>query len=380
MRLFILAPLALLACDGGSDSTDSGTDSGSDSAADSSDSADTDTDTDTDTDSDTDADSDTDTDTDTDSDTDADTTLGFDLSGEYGGTTIELRWLDPVSIGQEPLVYGDAFLDVAASGDHVTVSAPAPDASLLVEVEPEKAPGMLLATFIPALYTDVDASGSHDVGESYVGVGLEWLVYATGDLSALAMFGVVEGWNSMTFSPEGIPIVGDITAVPVAANLFPVAEVTVSGTYAGDPDGMRLVAAPGVAFDGGVYPALLVDQPLTASWSLTLSGEPPGEHVYEPALIGFAAAIEVPYTYVDVNGDEAWDDGDSPGNAACAGTTPVAMLWLPSPGELAQATTLLFAGGSAGWSTILLDADATLVDAATASSLEITPECVQGAF
>ena len=351
MRLFILAALPLLACDGSADSADFGADSG-DSAADSAD-----------------------------TDTDTDTTLGFDLTGEYGGTRIELRWLDPVSIGQEPLVYGDAFVEVDASADHVTVSAPAPDASLLVEVNPEDAPGMFLATFFPALYTDVDASGAHDEGESYVGVGMEWLVYATGDISPLAMFGVVEGWNSMTIGSDGIPVVGDITAVPVSANLFPVQELTIGGTYAGDRDGMRIVVSPGIAFAGGEYPALLIDQPLDSEWTLTLSGEPPEEHMYEPALIGSAAAVEVPYTYSDTDGDGAYDATvDVVGNAACAGTTPAAMLWTPSPTELARATTIFFASGTVGWSAIVLDADATPIDAGTANSLEITPDCVQGAF
>ena len=277
-----------------------------------------------------------DTDTDTDTDTDPAVNLGFDIAGDYDGTTLSLTWLDPASLGSEELVFEDVLLTSAVATAHVEVAAPAPDATELIEIDPTTAPGLMAGLYVPALTRD----------DVCVGVGMVWPVYLSGEIPA------------------------DRAA----------AGFTVGGTFGGDPDGMRLVLLSAISLGVGEGPAPLCDGHMSAEWSIPVSGEPPADHRYELDFLGMDAALEIPFSYTDSDHSGDFTAGDALVNAACAGGTPVVLLWMPSPTDLTVAFGLVMQGGMSGWNAILMGGGGPggLLDEAARTSLLIDDGCVLG--
>ena len=87
----------------------------------------------------------------------------------------------------------------------------------------------VLGMWAPYLFQDSDGDDAYTEGEEIGGIGRTWLVYST---AVIAEFNVAEGWNAieMTFSEE-TPGVGDLTGVPLDANLRINESITIAGSY-----------------------------------------------------------------------------------------------------------------------------------------------------
>lgn len=306
--------------------------------------------------------------------------LGFDLDGAWAGSTLTLTWLDASTFGTETLVFGDVMFSAEVDADPQQVSLGAPPASDLREADPEQAPGMLVAAYMPALHVDLDGDGLLSGEETYVGAGPTWPMYVTGVIPAQYLgMGVVDGWNAMfVFSGNEGPEFTDPMAIPLAANVAANLDLTLGGSFADDPDGMGLVLIPGTAFEGGGATSWLYDEPLTAAWSIPLSGEPPAEHFSAMEGVGWAA-MELPIAYID-EGARGFGEGDIPTNAACFGGVPVGAIWFPGPTDLMVALQMGLTGMGSGWIAMTTGdvGGGTVLTEEEAATLSIDDSCTLG--
>ncbi|GDX79556.1 hypothetical protein LBMAG42_13670 [Deltaproteobacteria bacterium] len=306
--------------------------------------------------------------------------LGFDLDGGWAGSTLTLTWLDASTLGTDSVVFGDVMFSADAGADPLLVSAGTPPASELLEADPEQAPGMMVAIYVPALHVDADGDGLLSGEETYVGAGATWPIYVTGVIPAqYTAMGVVDGWNAMyVFSGDEGPEFSDPMTIPLAANVAVNEELTLGGSFADDPDGMGLVVIPGTAFEGGGVDSWLYDGPLAAAWSIPLSGEPPAEHFSAMEGVGWAA-MELPVAYID-EGSGSFGEGDIPTNAACFGGVPVGAIWFPGPTDLMVALQFGMTGMGSGWVAMTTGdvGGGTVLTEAEAASLSIDATCTLG--
>ena len=335
MRLYPLITLLALGCSGG-EPVDSGDSAGGD------------------------------TDTDTDTDTDP-ANLGFDVVGDFEGTTLSLTWLDASTLGTEDLAFGDVLLSTDVFAARVEVTAPTPDASELIEIDPEYAPGMMVAFYVPTLTR----------AGAYLGVGAVWPIHISGEIPAdFVAHGAAAGWNALTPGADGQEF-GDEMAVPLPVNLGQMLDITLGGTMASDPDGLRLVLLSGISL-GGAGPDPLHDSHASTEWEIPVSGEPPADHFYELDFLEMEGALEIPFVYTDSDESGGYTSGDSLVNAACVSGTPVGLLWMPSPTDLTVAFGLVMQGGATGWNAILMGGPGGVLDEAARTSLVIDEGCVLG--
>lgn len=317
---------------------------------------------------------DTDTDTDTesgDSRPTGDATLGFALSGDWEGTTLTLTWFDPTA--GYAWSYGDQIASEAVSAETVEVDVTAPSTDALIELDPENAPGMLVALYAPALHVDADGDGELSGDETYLGVGQIWPVWVEGDIpSAWSSAGVLEGWNALSYAAEGEPpTAGDASAIPLDAGFTLAESVTVGGTWeGGDTDGVRLVLFPGTVLAGGSVDEVLYNEPLSDPWEISLAGEPPEDHFASMDGYSGSLALELPYTFADNDGNEELSWGDETLYFACYGDAAVGVAWLPPPADLQAGYLMASAGLSPGWAAL----------AVSGSGFTAVPEDERGAL
>jgi hypothetical protein len=149
--------------------------------------------------------------------------------------------------------------------------------------------------------------------------------------------------------------VGDPLAIPLAANLAPRTDLTLSGSYAGEvTENVRLTAIPGpmLGEEGVVVEEFIYDGAVDGdTWTMELSGAPPSDHFEALDGIGYGA-LEVPVTYQD-EGSGDFGPGDQPLYAACSGDQAVILIWVDGPETLSEAMTFGVFGFSVGWSAML---------------------------
>lgn len=306
--------------------------------------------------------------------------LGFDLDGDWAGTTLTLTWIDGSTLGSESVVFGEVIVSAAAGADPLLVAAGVPPASALFEPEPEDAPGMLVAMYMPALHVDQDGDGLLSGEETYVGAGTTWATYITGVIpEEYTAMGAVDGWNAiLLFTDSGDPEFTDPMGIPLSANTSVNEDLTLAGRFRGDPDGMGLVVIPGSAFEGGGVESWLYDEALTPSWSIPLTGEPPAEHFSTMEGIGWAA-MELPIAYVDERA-AGFGEGDIPTLAACFDGVPVGAIWFGGPTDLMMALQFSVTGMGSGWIAMTTGdvGGGTVLTEEEAATLSIDDSCTLG--
>lgn len=304
--------------------------------------------------------------------------MGFDLDGAWSGATLTLTWLDVRSLGTETIVFGDTLLSLPASSDPLALVAGAPPEADLIEADPETAPGMMVAIYVPALHVDTDGDGARSGDEVYVGAGTWWPTWISGPIPAsYVSAGAVEGWNALyVLSGEG-PSFGDPLAVPLSAAQDDT--LTLGGRFDGDPDGRGLVLIPGVSLEGGTVASYAYDAPMLGAWSIALDGAPPADHLQDLEWLGAPGALELPVAYTDGDASGGFSGGDTPLWAACHDGVAVAAIWSPGATDLWTALTMAMQGTSAGWFAMTVgDGGGTVLDDAEAAALVMDEACVLG--
>ena len=293
--------------------------------------------------------------------------LIFLLQGEAVGTSLDVVWFNP---GDDltNANFGGALAHVEVDSTKVELEVGAPDPSLLLEVDPVGAPGLMLAFFIPML---IQSDGT------YLAAGLDMPTWIEGPIPAeIAGIGLVDGWNVLHFGEDGAePELGDPLAINLPVNLSPRLSISVSGTSVAPPgEDAGLVLAPAQIFDGGFVDSYLFDEPLSDSWEIAVSGEPPEDHLVDDADLPPGSAYELPVAYRDADGVPGFTSGDTPVSLACADSTVAALLWIGPPMEPAFALYMASAELAPGWVALGIpggDAPPEFRDEEAANSLVI---------
>lgn len=266
----------------------------------------------------------------------------FVIEGAFEDALVVVEPLD-IATGQT----GAPVAEAAATGSSVTVTIPGPTA--LEPLDPAD-PTTLAALYISGLAVDRDGDGEHDAGEEFVGVSPAILLYLQAEegLSLpLKIAGLTLGWNALELAPDGSLVnVFSLDAVPMELGT-PTLDASLSGTYdALDARQLTLVAA--TQLDSGVVADSYFDGPLTAEWTIAVSGEPPVSHqiVGEPGLPD-GLALEVPLTYTEADEVAGFSVGDTVLDPVClADGRNVVLAWLPPTDDLAFTYSVQ---GAWGW-------------------------------
>jgi hypothetical protein len=313
--------------------------------------------------------------------------LSFDIEGAWEGTGLSLTAVEP-GVDVDDVDSGIVFFEGAVTGATVGIDPGEVPAEHLIEDEE-----LTLALYLPALFDDANANGTHDEGEVMLGLSRHWPLWIEGDPpTEYADLGLVAGWNAIELEvDEENDFAGDFTvrdplAIPLADSLRSVEEMTLGGTYAGTQPmaDQRLTLAPhAVVFTGDdvVHAEPLYDEPLSDPWTITVSGEPPQSHQFD--VDGLMRAVDYPVTYVDADGSGGPSAGEALVNMACVGTGFVSVSWDAPPTTVAMAANYeyLFSriGVLPGWSASVTDTDPVEtrgLEAAELTGLELTSACV----
>lgn len=300
----------------------------------------------------------------------------FALTGDWPGSTLTLTWLDFTSLGSEQPQLGAVAYSALVEDDSTGVPFGVPPEADMQEIDPDNAPGMMLAGYLPGLHLDADGDGLQSGDETYAGVGLAWPIYVTGTIPTdFADMGFVEGWNALEFVPDGaLPVPHDITAIPLAADLAVRTSITVGGSYTGE-EGASVVFVSSLLFEGETVDAFIYDGALSDPWSVTLDGPPDADHFSELEGVGMAA-LEVPIAYMDSDGSGGFTDHDTPLYAACSGGLPVGLLYLPGITDLLTGWSLTLQGVGSGWVAMsLADSGGVVLTDAQAQDLAMDASC-----
>ncbi len=304
--------------------------------------------------------------------------MGFDVDADAVGATLTLTPLDMTSLGSEELRFEDTWLSATVDADPFLLHAGEPPPGALVEADPENAPGMLVAMYVPALHLDADGDGLPSGNESYIGAGLWWAAYITGEIGAnYAAVGVVEGWNAVYLFSEMGPEFASAMAIPLPSALAPDTTLTLGGTFDGDPHGIGLAALPWTYLSGDPVAAFLYDAPIEAAWSVSFDGEPAADHFAYIDNFGDDVALELVASYADNDGSGDYGPGDSPMYPPCFEGTPIAALWWPGPGDLLTALQMAMQSMRPGWIALPMGDGGSggLLTDEQAQSLSISEAC-----
>ncbi len=301
--------------------------------------------------------------------------LTWVLDTEVTGAAIALHPID-LATGFEEV--GPAWQSAAVSGTRANLPATEPPAEWASPIE--GFPDTTLALFAPVLWDDPNGNAVHDEGEVFRASTATMVAYVDGTLPpALASIGIVLGWNALTFSMRGdVPTPVPTGAMPLPLNLDPAMEITFGGTTGGEPEGWTLLVLPATLLSGGVG-APLYAAPLTSPWSVTLTGEPPANHMQDFDDAGtFRGAYEMPIAWADTDGVEGLSDGDRL-QSACVieadGPALAQILWVEPITDPLFAVQFGFMGSNAGWMGISASGEGVRMDDATLTSLLFADGC-----
>jgi hypothetical protein len=162
-----------------------------------------------------------------------------------------------------------------------------------------------------------------------------------------------------------------LDAVPLPLTLRPTPSYTLVGSVAEgiDLDGRGLTVVPSADGAAGAF----LDQALTSPWSLSFTDAPPEDHMERDG--GLGSAVEIPLSYLDLDGSGDLTDGDAAAEAVCLDDRAVAMLYVEPPTALYAAYVLTLQGLGAGWSPLAVSADGSI---ATITEAELVDVQVSG--
>ena len=290
------------------------------------------------------------------------TPVTFDLSGEWGGTTLALTGIN--FDADNNLVLGESLATAPADAATVTVYLPDPS-----ELTPNPdAPGTSFAIYVASLHHDEDGDGYPSGFETIAGVGAYWLLFWQGPVPPdLANMGLVEGWNAYDALDT---LLGDLGGVPLDTNMVPNDHVAMAGSVDGSVDGLRMMLWPQAQAVHRVS-SLLYEGALTDPWSITLDAAPDSDHLFDAD--GTELALEFPLVYQDVDASGGPSDGDTAVLDACLDNgDQVALLYIPEVTSLATALTLANQRVGAGWMGASFDAAGQLAFVSEADLLTLS--------
>ncbi|MDP2310034.1 MAG: hypothetical protein Q8P18_28710 [Pseudomonadota bacterium] len=255
----------------------------------------------------------------------SETTLRFAFDLVAADVEIELAPYDPSSaspVGE--VVY---TFTGAAAAEGLALDAPA--AALRLVVDPEQAPEMRVATFVPGL---------REQGE-LVGVGQAWPTWVEGTIAgAYAEIGIVAGWNAVFIDAEHVMHAEDPLAIPIKADLRTVESLVVSGG----------VGANASAWIAALQEeTVLAETPVSAAWTLTVSGVPDGA-VTLPIANGTGVLAKL-VAFDDRDGSGGYNTGDLTTHGICADGIPAMLGWFDPALDLATALERQRRGQQNGW-------------------------------
>jgi hypothetical protein len=340
---------------------------------------------DTDTDTDTDTDADTDTDCDSDSDADSDVlTAKFDVEGVWTDAVVAATWFH--EDGGE-LSFGETFLAEYTGGRVELHMFDNPGEEDLVELDPERYPGLLSARYLITLHLEDDTDRVPESGETIVAAGPGGLIFFPDHPpTELEERCFSSGWNAYTMDGDDLHA-EDFWHVPLSANLWPsdaVTTVSVGGSWAGeaDADGFGLAVVSQRALDGDTSVSSVHDEVngfTHGAWSVALDGAPSSDHLQPITDPSAVAAVERPIAYQHEDRDGQYTAADTITGYACHQGDPTALLYIPEATELGVAWWLSSQGAQLGWLPVAGygGVGARLLDAKASLQLEISEACPQ---
>ncbi|MCB9780486.1 MAG: hypothetical protein H6742_18110 [Alphaproteobacteria bacterium] len=346
--------LLVLACgDKGGDTGPGDTDGGDTDATDT-DATDTDTDTDT-------------TDGGVDSGDTTDTTDGGADSGDPGDLTATATLLlsgitegqavalVPVTVekdGADPTFWPP--VQVVEASTSVVVRVAPPDETYLRVVD-DSMPDFRIALYLPARFADLDGDLEHDDDEPWTGIGGTWLAFVEPPVPGSLKPYIDPGWNAFNVDlASDTPFwPANIDAVNVPDNLVPLDTLSLGGTWGASVspgETTRLAVVPPVIADHAVD-ALLYDEPVGASFSLTIDGPPPADHYGDLDGTGRLQAGEYLLVYDDTDGTTGLDvTTDTLRFSACHDDQVVVLLYADPPTDLGDGLLASVSDTPIGWS------------------------------
>lgn len=293
----------------------------------------------------------------------------FELSGEWGGTTLSLTAL---SFDQSGAVTLGEHLGSSLTAGEVIFYLPEP-----TEVMPNPDdPSVSYELVVASLHRDDDGDGYPSGFEAISGVGTYWLLYWEGPVSPdLAQAGVVEGWN--VYEPNA-QIIGDLLAIPVEANMVPNNHIAVAGGYSGSEDlsTLRMLLYPQAE---ALHPvsSVIYEGAMTDPWAIDLEDPPPSDHLFDAD--GTELAMELPLVYVDTDASGGPNEPDvGLYNACIADGSYVGLIYLPEVTSLETAVGLSGGGIRPGWLGGAFDANnnLTVLESTELLTLSLCPSVV----
>ena len=175
----------------------------------------------------------------------------------------------------EPQDDGPRFLDTQVVspelGSENSFAHPleTPDESMLFAIDPDVT--ARLGMWAPFLFEDANGDGQYNDGETIGGFSTSWLVYST---EAITAYNISEGWGVllMTFS-EDIPMVGDLTNIPLEGTMGVTETLTIGGSYDTSIGDRQIAFVAAQTMDSTVE--MMAEIPATDPWTVTFSGTPP---------------------------------------------------------------------------------------------------------
>lgn len=309
-------------------------------------------------------------------DTGAATDLSFAITGDLTGATFSLSWIDASTFGSQSLTLGEVVASAPAEATQ-ELALDDPPESQLIELDPDGQPGTVAAFYLPALHYDADGDGAAANGEVVVGAGRWWAYFIGGTLSEeAASMGLELGWNSANLLDGDPAQYGGASDIPLAANQVPVSDISVSGTAAEDLVGSNFAVLSAMAFSNATPPAPLFEGELAATWSVSLSGAPGEDHVFDIDGKGTMGVFEVLAAYSDTDASGDYSTGDQVTGVACHDQRLAALAWVPPPTDVLSA---LGSYATPGWNVMGV-VDGTPPEPLTAEEageLRFGPECAR---
>jgi hypothetical protein len=277
--------------------------------------------------------------------------MTFLIGPEFSGLTFTATAL---FFAGDTAYLGDGWLTAEVTASELTLNVGLPPITDAIQVGDTT----WLYLYMLALHQDSNGDGFHSGVEEVDGVSLVWLAYLEGPPVPDLPPGFQEGWNAFDLSTEST--IG-LDAIPVPANLLPTEEIEISGTYPHDPDGMGLLLYPQV----DSFPSsLLYDEPVSSPWSISVSGQPPFDHMIDLGG-GIWGALEYPLFYQDLDHSVGISEGDAATEVACNRDGNAVLLYYIEPfSDIMNGFNYAVQGLRPGWLGLisLPDGSAELAD------------------
>ena len=248
-----------------------------------------------------------------------------------------------------------------------TFGVETPEDSKLASMIPETS--TLIGFWTPFLFNDSNGDDEYNEGEAIAGFSMTWLVYSTMDVPE---FNITSGWGAleMTFTEEP-PTPGDITNMPLTANLQVAETLTIGGTYDSSLGNRRIAIAASATFETTLE--TMADIDASDPWTLTLEGVPPDNHFMDDeGSDATPMALGTGLVYEDLNDSGALEVEDfynsasaiysichdSMGNMAAQ---PVSIVYSREPTDFTTAMYYGMYGLGVGWSVLISESDVPMV-------------------